>query len=53
MQEPKAKKGRWYRLKNGVMMGVSDMKHHYTLWRKKYLYRKTKPKSEFYEKRGR
>ncbi|MFH1331709.1 MAG: hypothetical protein ABIH63_00285 [archaeon] len=41
-----------YRSKGFVIRGA-DLKHHCPACGKKYLMRKTKPKAEFYEKRGR
>jgi predicted RNA-binding Zn-ribbon protein involved in translation (DUF1610 family) len=37
----------------GFVIRGKDLKHHCPMCGKKYLLRKTKPKAEFYEKRGR
>lgn len=39
--------------KKGFLIRGNDLKHHCSICGKKYLLRKTKPKGEFYEKRGR
>ncbi len=39
--------------KNWFLIRGGDLKKHIPTYYKKYLQRKTKPKAEFYEKRGR